>query len=113
MLAKCSNPLCSAPFRYLEVGRLFRVESDPQNPAETRRPEYFWLCRICSTRMTLRLGELSGIRIVRLRDAACQATDPRELVLLDRQKGRVLNRISFAGHRTRRRNQTSRGGTRI
>ena len=29
MVAKCSNPSCSASFRHLEEGMLFRLEADP------------------------------------------------------------------------------------
>jgi hypothetical protein len=109
MLAKCVNPLCSAPFRYLEAGRLFRVESDTANSG-AEQPEYFWLCRTCSASMTLRLDEFSGVRIVGLRDPVCHAADPEELFLLDRHKGRVLNRISFfSSHRTRRRSKSTKG----
>jgi hypothetical protein len=28
MVTECSNPFCGAPFRYLEDGRLFRLEND-------------------------------------------------------------------------------------
>jgi hypothetical protein len=45
MLGKCSNPSCSAPFRYLQNGQLFRLESDPVlRTSKFNQPEYFWLC---------------------------------------------------------------------
>lgn len=111
MLAKCANPLCSLPFRYLEAGRLFRVESDSSSSSCTEQPEYFWLCRTCSTSMTLRLDEFGGVRIVRFHAPARHATDPAELILLDRQKGRVLNQLRFfSTHRGHRRSRSSKGG---
>ena len=70
MLSKCANPECSAKFRYLHDGKVFRVEpdvlshvarphrlSDPGGAVPARRliatwpahgPEYFWLCSTCS-----------------------------------------------------------------
>ena len=58
MLAKCTNPQCSSPFRYLGEGRLFRRDNEevPVGFARTR-PEYFWLCGSCSKVMTLRINE--------------------------------------------------------
>ena len=57
MLGKCSNPSCSASFRYLQEGLLFRLEADPAlrlpNP---KRPEYFWLCQNCASLLTLGLS---------------------------------------------------------
>ena len=71
MLSKCLNPHCSATFRYLGQGRLFRIDF-----AEARRKmayaggkmpasrgaksspiEYFWLCESCAATMTIELGE--------------------------------------------------------
>ncbi len=58
MLGKCTNPSCSASFRYMEQGILFRLETDPvlrlSNP---RSPEYYWLCRNCSATMTLHISK--------------------------------------------------------
>jgi hypothetical protein len=57
MLGKCTNPSCSASFRYLQEGILFRLEVDPAlrlpNP---KQPEYYWLCHSCAAAMTLRLS---------------------------------------------------------
>ena len=110
MLAKCTNPLCSTPFRYLEAGRLFRVETDPRDSLDRKTPEYFWLCRNCSATMTLRLDEWSGVRIVRFHEKRSAGADPVGFDLLDRHKGRVLNRVNFTGGRTRKRNRSGRGG---
>lgn len=58
MLAKCSNPSCKEVFRYLHDGRVFILESNPVLPPDRlKKPEYFWLCRCCSSKMTLRFGE--------------------------------------------------------
>jgi hypothetical protein len=58
MLVKCTNPSCSASFRYLRDGRLFRLELDPTLcSSKSNRVEYFWLCHRCSSEMTLRLRE--------------------------------------------------------
>ena len=55
MVSKCFNPLCSARFRYLEDGQLFRLEPD-SSPAMVDA-EYFWLCNRCANSMTLALLE--------------------------------------------------------
>jgi hypothetical protein len=72
MLSKCANPECSAKFRYLHDGKVFRVELEAANHSAkpqagdashpnllviaarpARRPEYFWLCSQCSEHMTV------------------------------------------------------------
>jgi len=67
MLSKCANPACSASFRYLHNGKLFRVERPAERTARSnldfddqrtvRKPasriEFFWLCDECSAVMTL------------------------------------------------------------
>ena len=61
MLAKCSNPSCSAQFRHLHEGRLFRLESDRTvGEIDVARVEYFWLCDRCAPAMTLHLVEDGG-----------------------------------------------------
>ena len=110
MLAKCVNPLCSAPFRYLEAGGLFRLESDPLDSSDTRTPEYFWLCRGCAEKMTLRLDEAEGIKIVQSQDAPPQGADTVAFVLIDRQRGMLLNRISFLGYPARKQRERAMGG---
>lgn len=58
MLAKCTNPQCLSPFRYLGAGRLFRRDNEEVPAGFARiRPEYFWLCASCSEVMTLRINE--------------------------------------------------------
>lgn len=55
MLAKCTNPLCSASSRRLGEGTLFRLETDPIL-GSGQATGYFWLCEHCSAGMTLRLA---------------------------------------------------------
>lgn len=59
MLAKCANPACAAPFRYLHEGKLFRLDLGAGPPSVTghvpRRLQYFWLCDQCARSMTLEL----------------------------------------------------------
>ena len=55
MLGKCANPPCSASFRRLGDGRLFRLEPEPRLRLSHPKTEYFWLCPTCSAVMTLRI----------------------------------------------------------
>lgn len=70
MIAKCANPECGAPFRYLREGRIFQVDRDPaghrivgpflideQGP---HRLEHFWLCGACARTMTLAIDPERG-----------------------------------------------------
>lgn len=66
MIAKCANPVCSAPFHYLREGKVFRMEfgsdgSPLQPKLAGRKPagkiEHFWLCGPCSTTLTLAMHE--------------------------------------------------------
>lgn len=66
MVARCANPYCSAPFRYLHEGKLFRVDLGPTPPADypsgygrelIRRVEYFWLCPQCASTNTIRVEQ--------------------------------------------------------
>ena len=58
VLTKCSNHSCSASFRSLNEGRLFRLETDPTlRTSQPKRIEYYWLCEHCASVMTLRLGD--------------------------------------------------------
>ena len=103
MLGKCSNPSCSAPFRYLRDGRLFRLEADPI--ARTSKPyklEYFWLCEHCSPRMSLRIGKEGGVLPVMLPASDCGAFDGNGIMLVDRRDGLLLSKLGFArtGHGT-------------
>jgi hypothetical protein len=55
MLGKCANPPCSASFRRLGDGRLFRLEPDPNLRVPNPKIEYYWLCPTCSAVMTPRI----------------------------------------------------------
>lgn len=113
MLAKCANPKCSTDFRYLEEGKLFRLDHDSAGAGEAR-PEYFWLCRRCSQTMTLRLDETSGVRLMPLQRAASTRESPEDFVVLDRRQGRLLNGVSFWSHGPARRSKSlRRGGTSV
>jgi hypothetical protein len=66
MLAKCANPACSAPFRYLHEGKLFRLDLGAGPPSSDgripRQLQYFWLCERCARTMTLEMhgGQVSA-----------------------------------------------------
>jgi hypothetical protein len=72
MVSKCANPSCSAAFRFLHEGRVFRVEtrSESLRAAEdnlsakkaARHLEFFWLCERCASLMTLAV-EKGGVTV--------------------------------------------------
>ena len=76
MLAKCANPVCTAPFLYLREGKLYQIEMgadsafpapDEQSTDErkpVRRLEFFWLCGSCATQMTLVFDPARGVIVV-------------------------------------------------
>jgi len=64
MISKCANPQCSAPFRYLRDGKLFRVDHDADKP--WHRMEHFWLCGRCAATMTLVAERGEGVTAVPL-----------------------------------------------
>ena len=67
MLSKCANPDCSAPFHYLRDGKLFQIDNGGAGPQlvtdrhPVRKIEYFWLCGVCATSMTLALHRGKGV----------------------------------------------------
>jgi hypothetical protein len=95
VLAKCQHPSCSASFRHLADGRLFRLETEPLSPSPTsRETEYFWLCEVCSAGTTLRLT-LDG-RVVATGLADALRDGPYiALNAVDREHGAFLRSISF------------------
>ncbi len=107
MLAKCTNSKCSKPFRYLESGSLYRLESDVHVSSGSVKREYFWLCRGCSTSMTLRLDEGEGVRVVQLKDFAPGGEEQVNILLVDRKQGMLLNRIRFFSQPARRRERAT------
>src|SRR5205807_9210739 len=73
VVSKCANPACSAPFRYLHEGKLFRMEMNPDGAVDTlhvvapsgkpaKHTEFFWLCDECAIRMTLAFEKGGGIK---------------------------------------------------
>jgi hypothetical protein len=51
MLSHCLNPSCSAQFRYLHEGRIFKIEQVVASPADSEPQhlvEHYWLCGPCS-----------------------------------------------------------------
>jgi len=111
MLGKCINPQCSETFRYLGSGRLFRLENYHGGaPTRFSTPEYFWLCRNCSGKLTLRLDETNGIKIMQFRETGVCESDSFLFVPLDRRNGLLLNEIRFTAGRVRRHARASQGG---
>ena len=78
MLSKCANPNCSATFRFLSEGKLYRIDSKAasvrrgarteSNPGRPRIDEYFWLCSSCCLDMTIRIDNNFEISLVRNRE---------------------------------------------
>lgn len=75
MLAKCANPACSTPFRRLNEGKLFQVETHAptdenermsRRDGSARRIEHFWLCSECCRYVTLAVDERAGVITVPL-----------------------------------------------
>jgi hypothetical protein len=53
MLSKCVNPACSARFRYLHEGKVFRLEREHSDDVHSHSFEYFWLCVTCANLLTV------------------------------------------------------------
>ena len=78
MLSKCLNQQCSARFRHLGNGRLFRIDfadAAKRNPWEqtaadyaqrTHAVEHFWLCGRCAATMTVVLAKNGEVQVVEL-----------------------------------------------
>ncbi len=110
MLTKCANPVCLTHFRYLESGTLFRYENDPRAAPDRTHREYFWLCRECSSSLTLRLDADGTVYVAE--DGAedrFPAGDSLDFVLLGRQNGMLLSRIKLFQTRVRRHDGNERG----
>jgi hypothetical protein len=103
MLGKCTNPSCSAPFRYLQNGQLSRLEADPVlRTSKFNKPEYFWLCGQCSSSMTLRIGGEGKVTPIVLPAPTNADRDGNGIALVDRREGLLLSRLGFLrkAHRT-------------
>ena len=84
MLAKCLNPQCTARFRYLWEGRLFRIDFSearrrkialagvmPVCTSDRERPiEHFWLCSSCAASMTIEVSEAGDVRLKSIEQGA-------------------------------------------
>lgn len=76
MIAKCANPECGAPFRYLREGRIFQVDRDPCgrrivgpfliSEGPPHQLEHFWLCGECARTLTLAVDPERGVVTVPL-----------------------------------------------
>ncbi len=109
MLTKCANPVCSETFRYLNSGRLFRLENDDVDSASgISTPQYFWLCATCARRMTLRLSGC-GIKVVQTRETMLGDRDSLAFFPVDRNNGLLLNGANFGSPRVRRRRRRTPG----
>ena len=96
MLAKCTNPSCSAEFRYLHEGTLFRLVLDSAvRPPEVKATEYFWLCGGCSATLTLRLGEDGTVIAVPLPHSVGGDSEEKAFVVADRKNGLMLHKTRF------------------
>jgi hypothetical protein len=102
MLAKCTNPPCSASFRYLEEGRLFLLETET-NPGSSKPKaiEYFWLCKDCSAGITLRLAQDGRVVVAGLREVLGNGTQVA-FASVNRENGLLLRSISFLRRSTSR-----------
>ena len=86
MLRKCANSTCSNPFRRLNEGKLFQVETEYFPGAEVakaraawgqrrlHRIEHYWLCDECSSFLTLTFEKGNGMITIPLPDAAGKKT---------------------------------------
>jgi hypothetical protein len=79
MLYKCANPPCVSLFRSMHQGKLFMVESGPQENEShysapttgqrrnrTPRMEHYWLCDKCFPVVTLTFSKGIGLIMVPL-----------------------------------------------
>jgi hypothetical protein len=71
MVSKCANPLCSASFRYLHTGKLFRFDAKHSSESTAVRlprngAELFWLCNNCVEEFTIVWDPAEGARTIRL-----------------------------------------------
>ncbi len=96
MLAKCANPICSSIFRYLDEGKLFRVENGQVQTGEYKRQvEYFWLCPACSEKMTLHLSEEKTVTTISALTATEAAPDGTRFIPLERNQDRLLSWLAY------------------
>jgi len=103
MVAKCSNPSCSAHFFHLEEGSLFRLEKDPAfRSSKEAAAEYFWLCLSCSSTMTLHIDNDGKVIPLALPAPVHDVSEGSGFILAQRHRGLFLSRLSFSGEKHRR-----------
>jgi len=117
MLSECSNSSCSAPFRYLGKGKLFRLEDQPaRSTCQPIQEEYFWLCERCSATMTLRLGPDNAVVAVLIPERIRGVPECVALISVDQKRGLLLRSLSSSlanprGGRARARIRDEQHGT--
>jgi len=90
LLSKCASPDCVATFRYLQQGKLFRLEKErTKDFLHSPEPEYFWLCGNCSETASLRLDQDSKVMIVNI--LTPETAGGSRFVALDRRDGLLLS----------------------
>ncbi len=99
MLTKCAAPSCSAPFRRLNEGRLFRLELDLScalSPEEegSAKEEYYWLCADCSQSLRLYLDARGRVVVVPHLHLTLSGEHQPEVATISRQAGRLLRSVS-------------------
>jgi len=62
MVSKCTNPNCSAEFRYFGDGKLFEFESTSSRLTRN----FHWLCNECAKSLKLQRGADGRVLLVRL-----------------------------------------------
>ena len=96
MVSRCFNQPCSAVFRYLGKGKVFRLEPDG---ASAQEPEYFWLCDACAATKTLELLE-DGYLAVSPKPTLAHNPDSDMPLAINRRKGLLLRSLSFSPRRS-------------
>ena len=94
MVSRCFNPPCSARFRYLEDGSLFRLEPDAVTRAPVIEAEYFWLCNRCAATFTLALSE-DGRVVLEVRPHYAHGLRNDLPLTISRRPGMLLRSVSF------------------
>jgi hypothetical protein len=94
MLAKCTNPSCSAAFLHLADGRLFRLGTNSLAGSTSKATEYFWLCGDCSGGMSLHLARDGKVVPTGLREALPNRPT-LAFVSLNRENGMFLRTVTF------------------
>jgi len=103
MLGKCTNPSCSASFRHMQEGVLFRLEPDPDlRLSNPRKPEYYWLCQSCSAAMTLLIGKEGKVIPVPLPAPVEGGPHRSDLISSKRQNGLMLSCLASSTEKRRR-----------